>query len=876
MPDHVLDWASVGPNGQFTAGVGPDAVSVGVVSGFNDDGQTTETRNDGTPAEDGLWVDGLTGGVTTQLIFDQPVENLSFEIFNIDQNGGVWDDRITITATDANGDPVTVTFSDLDGSHTATGNLVDADGNASTGVETTGADDSVSVAITGPITGLSITFAPGESAAETGTFGLSNVGYDVASATVGVVDGTSGDDTIDIYYVDADGDMVTSGDDIIRADAGNDLIDADAGDDRIYGEDGDDTIYAGAGNDTIFGADGEDSVEMGSGNDVFFGGAGDDWVNGDLGNDVLHGGTGNDFLRGSFGEDTIHSGGAGEGDDYLWGGFRDDRFVFEDGFGNDTVEGESIDETDGDTLDLTNITSDITLDLRDAIEGTGSFTDGTDTAIYNEIENIELAEGINTIQLADGSGNDTITGFRVATDNGDGTYSAIDLLDVSEVTRDYGTTPITVRDITVSDDGSGNAVLSFPYGDTLTLEGVPPSAFDDPEIFEAMGVPENPDGIITGTDGDDFIYVGYDGDNDGDRVDHDDALLPGEFGDDDIIYSGAGADLIFAGNDIDKVFAGTGNDILFGGAGNDRLNGEEDNDDLYGEDGDDTLDGGDGDDTLTGGAGADVLIGGDGSDYFLGGTIGDQITGGDSAGDVDTLDLSGAGPFTVVYDDGSSDSGRVDFLDDGGAVLGSLTFDGTEVVVACFTPDTLIETQNGAMAVQDLAIGDRVITRDNGFQSIRWIGHRDLDAPQLKSNTHWMPIRVNQGALGAGLPDRDTLFSPNHRVLLTGPQAVLHFGDAEVLVAAKHLVGMSGVMIADVSCVSYWHILFDRHEMVLSNSSWTESFEPGAYVMNGLEEDQRNEIFDLFPDLLTSRQSIAFEPSRRILNRYEATIFHKQ
>ncbi len=876
MPEHILDWASVGPNGLYTAGTGPSAIGVGVVSSYNSDGQTAETRSDGTPTQNGLWVDGLTTGVTTQLVFEAPVQNLSFEIYNIDQNTGVWDDRLTVFATDATGAQVPVSFSDLDGLHSASGNVVDADGNASTGIETSGADDSVSVSITGPITALTFVFEPGESATETGTFGIGNIGLDSAPLSDDIVDGTSGDDTINIFYTDADGDMVTSGDDIIRAAEGNDSIDADAGNDRIYGEDGNDTIFAGTGHDTIFGGDGADSVEMGSGNDIFFGGEGDDWVNGDIGNDVLHGGTGNDFLRGSFGEDTIHSGGAGDGDDYLWGGYRDDRFVFQDGFGNDTVEGESIDETIGDTLDLTRVTSALTIDLTSSIEGTGTFTDGVDTANYNEIEHILLADGNNTIKLGDGSGNDTISGFRVPTDNGDGTYTAIDTLDVTEVTRDFGTTPITVRDIVVSDDGSGNAVLTFPYGDTLTLDGVPPSAFDDPEIFESMGVPEDPDGIVTGTGEDDLIFVGYDGDNDGDRIDNDDALLPGEFGNDDIVVAGAGNDLVFSAFGQDEVFGGLGNDILFGGEGHDALYGEDDNDDLYGEAGNDTLDGGIGDDTLTGGAGADVLIGGAGSDDFLGATIGDAVFGGDGVGETDSLDLTGYGPFKVVYDDGSTTSGRVDFLDSGGTVLGNMTFEGIENIVACFTTGTLLTTPRGSVPIEDMTVGNRVLTRDHGFQRIRWIGHRDVGPSEFETHAHWQPVCIQQGALGEGLPNRDTLFSPNHRVLLCGAQAMLYFGEGEVLVPAKHLIGMQGVTAAEVEEITYWHILFDCHELVLSNNAWTESFQPGSYVMNALEEEQRREIFELFPELEGADAKDLFRSSRRTLTRTEAMVFHTQ
>ncbi|HSF92831.1 MAG TPA: Hint domain-containing protein, partial [Paracoccaceae bacterium] len=49
-----------------------------------------------------------------------------------------------------------------------------------------------------------------------------------------------------------------------------------------------------------------------------------------------------------------------------------------------------------------------------------------------------------------------------------------------------------------------------------------------------------------------------------------------------------------------------------------------------------------------------------------------------------------------------------------------------ERVVACFTPGTGIATPKGEVAVERLKKGDRVLTRDNGIQTIRWIGQKKL------------------------------------------------------------------------------------------------------------------------------------------------------
>jgi hypothetical protein len=196
---------------------------------------------------------------------------------------------------------------------------------------------------------------------------------------------------------------------------------------------------------------------------------------------------------------------------------------------------------------------------------------------------------------------------------------------------------------------------------------------------------------------------------------------------------------------------------------------------------------------------------------------------------------------------------------------------GSASVTPCFTPGTVIATIRGAVRVEELKVGDKVVTRDNGLQPIRWIGSKHLGARALAENEHLRPVLVRKGALGGGLPERDMHLSPNHRVLVASGQTALYFEEREVLVAAKHLVNGRDVHEARTAGTTYIHFMFDHHEVVLSNGAWTESFQPGDYSLRGIGTAQRQEILELFPELRTPGGLSSYTAARRILTAAEAT-----
>ncbi len=543
--------------------------------------------------------------------------------------------------------------------------------------------------------------------------------------------------------------------------------------------------------------------------------------------DRIIAGAGNDTILAGDGRDTIE---AGAGDDLVYGG-RGDETIY-GGDGRDSIFGgggrELIYGGDGDDL----IDTRTGIPLPD-IDYPGLYP--ADGDIYN-----------NRDTVYGGNGNDTIF-------TGD------------DADRIYG--------------GNGNDYIDGGFDDD-TIDG----GDGDDTIIGSEG-----NDSIHGGGGNDLIFGGLDlgyPDSVNIRDDQGD-LRPNNNA--DHIHGWYGDDTIYGMDDNDTLDGGMGNDLLYGGVDNDLLLGAEDNDTLYGGQGADTLYGGSGNDVLHLGdengvpdSDADVAYGDQDRDTFTGVGAGDTVYGGADGDDWDTLDLRGLGPHRVVQtgpdSDGNGFDGYIEYLDGDGNVTGRADFYNIEEIVdrvVCFTPGTMIATPKGEVPVESLRHGDKVITRDNGLQEIRWIGKRDLGWQDLRANPHLQPVLVKAGSLGHGLPERDMMLSPNHRVLLTGGRNRLYFDEHEVLVAAKHLVGLPGVQTAESQGTSYIHFMCDQHEVVLSNGAWTESFQPGDHSLQGLVDEQRDELFELFPDLRDPEGVESYIAARKTLKRHEARLLLK-
>lgn len=167
----------------------------------------------------------------------------------------------------------------------------------------------------------------------------------------------------------------------------------------------------------------------------------------------------------------------------------------------------------------------------------------------------------------------------------------------------------------------------------------------------------------------------------------------------------------------------------------------------------------------------------------------------------------------------------------------------------CFTSGTRLLTPDGYRPVDDLAVGDWVKTMDHGPQQIRWIGVARMPKAVLVTLPKFRPVTIRKDAFGIGQPACDLQVSPQHRVLVTGWQAELLFGETDILVPATKLVNDRDILCAGAEDdVIYYHVMFDRHEIIWADGLASESFLPGGGGAD-VATDAQAELDALFPHM---------------------------
>ena len=162
--------------------------------------------------------------------------------------------------------------------------------------------------------------------------------------------------------------------------------------------------------------------------------------------------------------------------------------------------------------------------------------------------------------------------------------------------------------------------------------------------------------------------------------------------------------------------------------------------------------------------------------------------------------------------------------------------------VACvsFTRGTHITLASGEQRrIEELRVGDRVLTRDDGVQAVRWIGQSTVRAVG-----DFAPIRIAAGALNN---ENDLVVSPDHRLFIYQRTDEVGVGRSELLIRARHLVNGYTVTVQDGGFVDYFQLLFDSHQIIYAEGIAAESMLIDTRTRAILPEDLSNAMGEIIP-----------------------------
>lgn len=200
-----------------------------------------------------------------------------------------------------------------------------------------------------------------------------------------------------------------------------------------------------------------------------------------------------------------------------------------------------------------------------------------------------------------------------------------------------------------------------------------------------------------------------------------------------------------------------------------------------------------------------------------------------------------------------------------------------EFSVSGIAQGSVLETARGLVLARDLRPGDRVVTRDNGLQPVRWVGtttvmydepyRTDRDRPRRIG-----PARIRAGALGSNADAGNLILAPGQRLLARNAINECLFGATEVMAPAGTLTHLDGVDIQPRSVGRWSHILFDAHEMIRVNGLWMESFAPDMWAIRVAYPEHWRDITEALPRLRYDYTAANYIERRVSLDAREARL----
>lgn len=162
-----------------------------------------------------------------------------------------------------------------------------------------------------------------------------------------------------------------------------------------------------------------------------------------------------------------------------------------------------------------------------------------------------------------------------------------------------------------------------------------------------------------------------------------------------------------------------------------------------------------------------------------------------------------------------------------------------------------LRTPCGPRRVENIRVGDLIVTRDAGLCPVRVVFGRTVTAAELAADPSLAPVRLAARAIAPMMPAQSLLVAPGHRLLIPGWRLEDKPDNELALVPARELAGACDTIhiARDTGDVTYYNIVFDEHVVFTANGLAVESFRPTPAALDTVDRNVGNDITRLFPSL---------------------------
>jgi hypothetical protein len=141
------------------------------------------------------------------------------------------------------------------------------------------------------------------------------------------------------------------------------------------------------------------------------------------------------------------------------------------------------------------------------------------------------------------------------------------------------------------------------------------------------------------------------------------------------------------------------------------------------------------------------------------------------------------------------------------------TLDTSPIDTACYARGTMIRTDRGEVSIEELSVGDRVVTHSGRHKPIKWIGRGQALSTGGRRHAA-TPVIVRKAAIADNVPLRDLRITKGHALFIDG-----------VLIPVEELINHRSILWDDRSQeVQVYHIELEAHDVLIANGAPAESY----------------------------------------------------